>query len=79
MVIYFVFFSPRSKTKRNPARKTTHLQTTASQPCKPRFAKELFPPSRPYYKKYFRTILVFNLSILKKINCLVIYRNNIYI
>jgi len=38
--IYFVFSPPHKE--RNPAHKTTHLQTAASQPCKPKFAKELF-------------------------------------
>jgi hypothetical protein len=39
--IYFVFSSPH-KDKLNPAHKTTHLQTAASQLCKPKFIKELF-------------------------------------
>jgi len=39
--IYFVFSPPR-KDKRNHAHKTTHLQTAASQLCKPKYAKELF-------------------------------------
>jgi hypothetical protein len=37
----FCFLSPLKK-RRNPAHKTTHLQTAASHPCKPKFAKELF-------------------------------------
>jgi hypothetical protein len=39
---FILFFSPRAKTKETPTHKTAHLQTAASQPCKPKFAKELF-------------------------------------
>jgi len=40
--IYFVFFSSPQKEERNPAHKTAHLQTAASQHCNPKFTKELF-------------------------------------
>jgi len=39
---FILFFLPRAKTNETQTHKTTHLQTAASQPCKPKFAKELF-------------------------------------
>jgi hypothetical protein len=40
---FILYFSPSlKKEKENPTTQTTHLQTAASQPCKPKFEKELF-------------------------------------
>jgi len=55
------FLLPAQKEKLH--HKTTHLQTTASQPCISKFAKELFYPSAPSVlmeNRYFNFELCFS-------------------
>jgi hypothetical protein len=42
MGIYFIFSSPPTQRHKIPTAQTTHLQTAACLPCKPKFSKELF-------------------------------------
>jgi DNA-binding HxlR family transcriptional regulator len=53
--IYFVF-SPNAQ-RQTPPHKTAYLKTAVSQPCKPKFLKELFFPTHHYKSLAFVHLL----------------------